>query len=53
LAESERAKTDVLQSTLDLMVLQTLGTLGALHGYAIASRLEMVSIIHALLSEQS
>jgi PadR family transcriptional regulator PadR len=42
-AKSEQAKTDVLQGTLDLMVLQTLETLGALHGYAIASRLEQVS----------
>jgi len=39
----EQAKADVLQGTLDLMVLQTLDTLGALHGYAIASRLEQVS----------
>ena len=39
----EPAKTDVLQGTLDLMVLQTLLTLGPLHGYAIASRLEQVS----------
>jgi PadR family transcriptional regulator, regulatory protein PadR len=39
----ERAKADVLQGTLDLMVLQTLDTLGALHGYAIAARLEQVS----------
>jgi len=37
------AKTDVLQGTLDLMVLQTLDTMGAQHGYAIASRLEQVS----------
>jgi transcriptional regulator len=36
-------KTDVLQGTLDLMVLQTLDTMGAQHGYAIASRLEQVS----------
>jgi transcriptional regulator len=36
-------KADVLQGTLDLMVLQTLATLGPLHGYAIASRLEQVS----------
>ncbi|SRR5258708_3926546 len=36
-------KTDVLQGTLDLMVLQTLAGLGPLHGYAIASRLEQVS----------
>lgn len=37
------AKADVLQGTLDLMVLQTVATLGPLHGYAIASRLEQVS----------
>jgi PadR family transcriptional regulator PadR len=39
----EQAKADVLQGTLDLIVLQTLDTLGALHGYAIAARLEQVS----------
>jgi len=37
------AKTDVLQGTLDLMVLQTLDALGPQHGYAIAARLEQVS----------
>jgi transcriptional regulator len=36
-------KADVLQGTLDLMVLQTLATLGPLHGYSIAARLEQVS----------
>lgn len=36
-------KADVLQGTLDLMVLQTLTTLGPLHGYALAARLEQVS----------
>ncbi len=39
----ESAKADVLQGTLDLMVLQTLATLGPLHGYALAARLEQVS----------
>jgi PadR family transcriptional regulator, regulatory protein PadR len=39
----EQPKADVLQGTLDLMVLQTLDTLGPLHGYAIAARLEQVS----------
>jgi PadR family transcriptional regulator, regulatory protein PadR len=39
----DQAKTDVLQGTLDLMVLQTLDTLGPLHGYALAARLEQVS----------
>jgi PadR family transcriptional regulator len=37
------ARTGVLQGTLDLMILQTLATLGAQHGYAIAARLEQVS----------
>ena len=37
------AKADVLQGTLDLMVLQTLNSLGPLHGYAIAARLDQVS----------
>ena len=41
--EKARSKADVLQGTLDLMVLQTLATLGPLHGYAIAARLEQVS----------
>jgi transcriptional regulator len=44
MSNRERAgKADVLQGTLDLMVLQTLATLGPLHGYAIAARLEQVS----------
>jgi transcriptional regulator len=36
-------KAEVLQGTLDLMVLQTLATMGPLHGYALAARLEQVS----------
>ena len=40
---SNKAKADVLQGTLDLMVLQTVAALGPLHGYAIAARLEQVS----------
>ena len=43
MANREQRKADVLQGTLDLMVLQTLETLGPLHGYAIAARLEQVS----------
>ena len=38
-----QSKADVLQGTLDLMVLQTLDSLGPLHGYAVAARLEQVS----------
>jgi PadR family transcriptional regulator PadR len=37
------AKADVLQGTLDLMVLKTLQALGPLHGYGIARRIEQVS----------
>jgi PadR family transcriptional regulator PadR len=37
------AKMDVLQGTLDLMVLQTLGSMGPLHGYGIARRIEQIS----------
>jgi transcriptional regulator len=36
-------KADILQGTLDLMVLQTLASMGPLHGYAIATRFEQVS----------
>jgi PadR family transcriptional regulator PadR len=36
-------KTDVLQGTLDLMVLQTLEGMGPLHGYGIARRIEQIS----------
>jgi len=42
-ANKEPAKAEVLQGTLDLMPLQTLTTLGPLHGYSIAARLEQVS----------
>jgi transcriptional regulator len=36
-------RTGVLQGTLDLMVLQTLDSLGPMHGYAISARIEQVS----------
>jgi transcriptional regulator len=40
---ANKVKADVLQGTLDLMVLQTMAALGPVHGYAIAARLEQVS----------
>jgi transcriptional regulator len=40
---SKTSKTDLLQGTLDLMVLKTLDALGPLHGYGIARRIEQVS----------
>lgn len=36
-------KTDVWQGTLALMVLKTLETMGPLHGYGIARRIEQIS----------
>ncbi len=38
-----QTKLDVLQGTLDLMILQMLDVLGPLHGYGIARRIEQVS----------
>jgi transcriptional regulator len=37
------AKSEILQGTLDLMVLKTLDVLGPLHGYGIARRIEQIS----------
>jgi len=37
------SKSEVLQGTLDMMVLQTLEAMGPLHGYGIARRIEQVS----------
>ena len=37
------SKSDVLQGTLDLMVLKTLESMGPLHGYGVARRIEQVS----------
>jgi len=41
--ETKASRSDVLQGTLDLMVLQTLAALGQSHGYAIAARIEQVA----------
>jgi PadR family transcriptional regulator PadR len=43
MSNRKSVKTDILQGTLDLMLLQTLAALGPSHGYAIAARLEQVS----------
>jgi PadR family transcriptional regulator, regulatory protein PadR len=37
------AKAEVLQGTLDLLVLKTLDTLGPIHGFGIALRIQQVS----------
>ncbi|HXS98184.1 MAG TPA: PadR family transcriptional regulator [Candidatus Limnocylindrales bacterium] len=38
-----KQKSDVLQGTLDLLVLRTLDVMGAMHGYAIAQRIQQIS----------
>jgi PadR family transcriptional regulator PadR len=45
------SKLDLLQGTLDLMVLQTLAAMGPLHGYGIARRIEQVSGDNVLLNQ--
>lgn len=44
-------KLDLLQGTLDLMVLQTLTVMGAMHGYGLARRIEQVSGNEVLLNQ--
>ena len=39
----DQPKGDILQGTLDLMVLKVLEGMGPMHGYGIARRLEQVS----------
>src|SRR5580765_3645804 len=45
------SKLDLLQGTLDLMVLQTLNVMGPLHGYGIARRIEQASGNEVLLNQ--
>jgi len=44
-------KLDLLQGTLDVMVLQTLHAMGPLHGYGIARRIEQISGDQVLLNQ--
>jgi PadR family transcriptional regulator, regulatory protein PadR len=46
-----KSKLDLLQGTLDVMVLQTLAALGPLHGYGVARRIEQVSGDAVLLNQ--
>src|SRR5215469_14750092 len=45
------SKLDLIQGTLDIMVLQTLAVMGAQHGYGIARRIEQVSGNEVLLNQ--
>ena len=44
-------KSEILQGTLDLMVMKTLASMGPLHGYGIARRIEQVSGNQVLLNQ--
>lgn len=44
-------RLDLLQGTLDVMVLQTLHAIGPLHGYGIARRIEQISGNQVLLNQ--
>ena len=46
-----KSKLDLLQGTLDVMVLQTLVSMGQQHGYGIARRIEQVSGNEVLLNQ--
>ena len=48
---SSNDRMDLLQGTLDLLVLKTLATLGPLHGFGIARRIEQVSGDAVLLNQ--
>jgi transcriptional regulator len=43
MASGEKARLELLQGTLDLIVLQALATMGPQHAYALATRLEQVA----------
>jgi PadR family transcriptional regulator, regulatory protein PadR len=45
------SKLDLMQGTLDIMVLQTLAAMGSLHGYGIARRIEQVAEDNVLLNQ--
>jgi transcriptional regulator len=45
------SKLDLIQGTLDVMVLQTLSVMGSQHGYGIARRIEQVSGDQVLLNQ--
>ena len=47
----EKARVDLLQGTLDLLVLQTLHAMGPQHGYGLARRIEQVSANAFLINQ--
>ena len=51
MSETNADRLELLQGTLDLMVLQTLAGMGPLHGYGIARCIEQVSADQILLNQ--
>ena len=51
--DMSKAKTEVPYGTLDLVILKTLDTMGAMHGYSIARRIEQVADNMLRLSQGS
>ena len=47
----DKRRVELLQGTLDLIVLRTLQTMGSLHAYGIASRLEQLGKEHLVLNQ--
>jgi PadR family transcriptional regulator PadR len=47
---ADEKKVDLMQGTLDVMVLQTLSVMGPMHGYGIARRIEQSSGNQVLLN---
>ena len=43
MSQERQRKPDILQGTLDLMVLKTLAAMGPMHGYGLARRIEQLS----------
>jgi len=46
-----KEKLDLLQGTLDLLVLQTLASMGPMHGYGIARRIEQIGADAVMLNQ--
>ncbi len=53
MSKDKTDKKELLNGTLDLLILKTLDTMGALHGYAIARRIEQMSASVMHLSQGS
>ena len=47
----QESRLDLMQGTLDLMVLKTLNVMGSVHGYGIARRIEQISGDTVLLNQ--